>query len=103
MPRCQVCNLNEAKIDPTFGVIPCEACQAKPHPSPDKPIEFTSDSIKEQRKEYKDDIQQWHRQGRLNKRKVELVGKEAAKARGYSDREIKEATFVYDDDNYYSS
>jgi hypothetical protein len=101
--KCPICHHHEAKIDPIYGIIGCEACRQRPHPIPGHQIEFTTESIREQRKEFKDDIEQPHRKGHLNKRWVELYGKAAALREGYTDKEIKDATYVYRDDHFYDN
>jgi hypothetical protein len=68
-------------------------------------VEFVPDYIAEDRMANKDDIEQPHRKGHLNKKWVELHGTDKARRQGYSEKEIKEATYVYQGDDplhYYS-
>jgi hypothetical protein len=64
-------------------------------------VEFTTESIKDQRRAYQNDIEQPHRKGQLNKKWLELYGKEKAKKMGFTDQEIAHASYVYDEDKYY--
>ncbi len=101
--KCPVCKINDAIFDEYWGYLPCKPCQDR-QSKLDKPktqIEFTSDSIKEQRKANADDIEADHRSGVLNKKWVDIHGVEAAKCRGYTDKEIKEAKYVYSGDTTY--
>lgn len=68
---------------------------------PKHQLEFTSDDIKLQRKEYSKDIIQANRKGELSKEFVETYGASVAKRQGYSDKEIKSAKYVWD--NYYDN
>lgn len=99
-----MCLKNNAIEDKVFGILPCKECQNKKHSEPNDIPEFVGDSIKTQRKQCADDIEAPHRCGYLNKRWLDLYGKDAAKRHGFSDKEIKEAKYVYngDSNNYYS-
>lgn len=102
--KCPVCRTNDAIKDPYYGYLPCERCQLEQSrlKRPGNIPEFTSDTIKEGRKEFKDDIEQPHRKGEVNKRWVDLHGVDAAKRHGFTDKEIKKARYVYTgDDSYY--
>lgn len=102
---CPACQYHDAQLDPYYGYLPCSNCQNRQANlnRPRQQSEFTSEAIKEQRKAFKNDIEQPHRKGILNKRWVELYGKEAAKKRGFSEDEINHATYVYSgDDTYYN-
>lgn len=67
------------------------------------PVEFTSESIKNQRKEFHNDILQPHRKGQLSKEWVKVYGKKQAKKRGFSDKEINEAKNVWTDLTFYKN
>lgn len=96
--RCLNCHKGKAIIHPRLGILPCIDCQTKQasYIKPGAFTEFTTDDIKQQRGEFADDIEQTHYKGALNKRWVEIYGKEAAKKRGFSDEEIKHAEYVMD-------
>ena len=101
---CLLCNKNEAVKDDTLGYIPCAACQNKGIIKANRQIEMAGEEIRQARSKYADDIVQPHRKGILNKRWVELRGKERALAEGYTEKEIAEAKDVYaGDDTYYKS
>ena len=78
--------------------MPCDACQNKHSKllSPSEPIEIIPDRIKAERQERGDSIEQPHLRGELNKKWLDLWGTGAAKERGFTDKEIKNAKYVYD-------
>lgn len=96
--KCPNCRKNPAQSHPLLGIIPCSACQdkAKSFTKPGDQVEFTTTSIKLQRSEFADDIEQTHYKGVLNKRWVDIYGPGEAKKRGFSDKEIREAKYVMD-------
>jgi len=99
---CPACHTGEAVSHVFLGYLPCKVCQNKGVSPPDKGVEFTSDSIKEERKAFPDDITSHHRKGSLNKRWVDVYGEEKARQYGYTENEIKNAKHVYSgDDTYY--
>ena len=98
--KCLNCGTGEAVKDPQFGYLPCENCQSRQAKlsRPQKQIEFTSESIKTQRKQYAQDILQPYNKGELSKEYLDRYGKGRLKA---TDREIKRAKKVWTDDTYY--
>ena len=97
MKKCPVCHKYEATIDPTLGVLPCFNCQEKRRGQRLKAsIEFTSDSIKEDRKKYAKDILQPFRDGELSKEYIEAYGSKGIEV---NNDEIKHA--VNTTDSYY--
>lgn len=100
---CKQCNQNPAFVHPAFGILACEECRGIQAilPKPGKQTEFTSQDIKEQRKAYSDDILQTHNRGQLSKEYLDRYGVQAVKRRGFSDKEIKNAKYVWNDDKYY--
>lgn len=100
---CNVCRKNPAQWDEYYGWLPCKECQDRQAglSKPTTQIEFTSDSIKEGRRAYANDIEPDHIKGHLNKKWVDIYGKDAAKKRGFTDKEIKEAKYVANDIRYY--
>ena len=101
VPKCPACGKNDAIKDDYWGILPCKSCQDRQANlnKPKAQTEFTSDSIKEQRKIYAKDIEADHRSGQLNKAWLDIHGVKAAKRRGYTDKEIKEAKYVYAGDD----
>lgn len=93
------CGTHEAVKHPTYGWLPCDSCQKK-RVEVSESVEFTSESIKEQRKEHRDDILQPHREGRLSKEWLDKYGEKAAQKRGFSRSEIVHATDVWGDTYY---
>ncbi len=95
---CPSCFINEAIQHPSLGVMNCTQCQDRHShlSSPDQTIELIPERIKLERQERGDSIEQPHIKGQLNKRWVDLWGKKAARERGFSEKEIKNATYVYD-------
>jgi hypothetical protein len=100
---CHTCQKNEAIIDPVFGVLPCKECQDRQHllADPGNIPEFIGDNIKEQRKAHFDDIHGAHRKGVPSREFLEKYGSEAMRRQGFTDKEIKNAQPVWDDDKYY--
>lgn len=92
MTKCPNNCGNAAIIHPTYGVIPCSSCQTKPHNRPNNTIEFTSESIKLQRRERKDDIIQPFRKGELSKEYIEKYGTKRLKV---TPEEIRKAKNVW--------
>jgi len=102
--ECPSCHHRIAIRHPIYGILPCKECKRRQSqlPKPGKLPEFTSESIKQQRKEFHKDIEQPHRAGQLNKAWMDEVGEQQAKNWGFSDKEIKSAKYVYrGDDTYY--
>lgn len=100
--KCLNCHKREAQKHDTYGILPCKECQAKPYKSARKLPEFTSEQIKQERKEYAEDIEQPFRKGEPNKRYIEIYGKERARQIGMSESEIEHAKYVYSpDEDYY--
>jgi hypothetical protein len=99
MPKlCPNCFTNQAQEHLTLGVLPCSPCKTRldNFPTPQQAAEIIPDYIKEERKERQDSIEQPHFKGELNKKWVDLWGKKAAKERGFSEKEIKNAKYVND-------
>lgn len=101
MKKCLVCNKRPAIKDPTYGIIPCQMCQDQQAERglPKKQVEFTSRSIKDQRKEFKDHLIQPFRKGILSKEYVDKYGTKGIKV---SDQEVKKAKNVWTDETYYT-
>lgn len=100
---CLVCGKNGAIVDATFGVLPCFQCQ-KRQSTLDKPLkqsEFISQELKDQRKAYSDDFHPAHRKGVPSKEFRDRWGAKAMKRQGFTDKEIKNAKDVWNDDRYY--
>ena len=101
--KCPVCGVNDATIDPYWGLLPCKPCMdrqaglAKPRGQ----VEFVGEDIKLQRLKFHKDIVQPHRKGELNKEYVDLYGAKRAKQEGFTDKEIKNAKYVYSEEGYY--
>ncbi len=101
--KCLECHNNNATKDPKLGILPCRDCRKRQAalPRPRIQIEFTSDSIKQQRKVMKNSIIQPHYKGQLDKRYVDLYGADRVLRRGFSQDEIKKAKYL-NIDEYYS-
>lgn len=101
--RCLTCRGEGAVIDKVYGILPCNSCRLRQKNllKPQKQAEFTSESIKEQRRTHRKDFMPAHRGG-LDKAWLDRYGAKKAKQRGFSDKEIKEAKYVWDGvDEYY--
>lgn len=100
---CPNCGERPAVLHPQFGYIPCTECQEKDLVNPNKQVEFTSESIKDQRKQYFDDIHGSHRSGVASREYRDRWGRDAMKRQGFTDKEIDNAKYVWSgDDTYYS-
>ena len=93
---CSSCNKRKAQIDSVFGVILCRTCQLESEKKGvEKPLEFTSESIKNQRKEYQRSMLQPFYRGVLSKEFIEENG--TSKLAGITEKDIKESKYVYQD------
>lgn len=89
--KCRRCNKHEAVNDPFYGVLPCQECQDKEQ-RPQSTVEFTTDSIRSQRREFRKDIIQPYRDGVISKEFIEEYGPS-----GFSKEQIKQAEYVWKD------
>lgn len=95
---CNICHLGEATIHPVFGILPCTKCQAK-HKllrGPSSLVEFTSEDIKLQRKAYREDFIPMHNNKGLEKSWLDRYGKKKASQHGFTESEIRHATYGWD-------
>lgn len=65
---------NAATLHPTYGITLCSSCKQIPYRRPNVSVEFTSESIKQQRKDSTSDIIQPYRKGELSKEYIEKYG-----------------------------
>ena len=93
MIKCPNCQKNPAIIHKVYGVTECEDCKKKQIKF-NRPVEFTTESIKEQRREYKKDILQPFRDGVLSKEYLEEYGRTGINV---TDEEVKNAKYTYKD------
>jgi hypothetical protein len=100
MTTCNVCDKNEAQQNGIYGYLPCVECVDKQRQLivKNRPTEFTTDSIKEERKAYRKEIIQPFRDGQLSKEYVEQYGGKGIVA---EEAEIKNAQNVWSEDLYY--
>src|SRR3990167_10595907 len=89
--KCPSCNRNEAVIDERLGITECLSCRKKDI-VPKINTEFTTDSIKDQRREYKKDVLQPFHNGILSKEYLDEYG---AKGLEVTEKDIKNAKYVY--------
>jgi len=101
--KCPICRDNDAIEDPYYGFLPCLPCTEKQRKlkRPNRNVELVPDRIKEDRRAYFDDYHPPHRKGQLSKEWVNRWGADKAKKRGFSDKEIKNAKNVWNDDRFY--
>lgn len=95
---CPSCFKNEAQTHQSLGILPCIGCKARLDslPSPRQAVEIIPERIKSERQERGDSILQPHLKGELDKRWTDLWGTDAARERGFSEKEIKNAKYVSD-------
>lgn len=91
--KCPECDKNNALVDPVYGITACKSCQDKSEPLNFEYHEFTSGSIKEQRKEYSRAMLQPYVNGVLSREFVEAHG--TSKLAGVTKQDIKNAKYVY--------
>lgn len=99
--KCLQCNVGEAIKHKTYGYLYCSQCQSrhKGYSKVPEPIEITTQSIKDQRKEYKDDIIQPWRDGHLSKEYLEKYGEK--KRIVITKEDAKNARNVWTENSYY--
>lgn len=91
MTRCPNNCGNAATMHSTYGVMLCTPCQER-RKNLTPSVEFTSEDIKNQRKERGKDIIQPYRKGELSKEYIELYG---AKRLGVTKEEVAKAKYVW--------
>jgi len=74
--KCSQCQKNQAIQDNELGLLPCSSCQEKESSisKPRRYPEFSTNNIKDQRREYRRDIIQPFRDGVISKEYVEEYG-----------------------------
>lgn len=100
MNACPHCHINEANHNEMLGVLPCDDCQDvfKGLPRPGAQVEFTKQSIKEERKTYANDVWQPYRQGELSKEYLDTYGDSRVKV---TEKEKRKAKNVWKADVQY--
>ena len=93
--KCPNCNSEPAITHPTFGILVGKKCKARRDKlkSPSNLYEFTSKSIKSERKEYAKDIVQPYRGNEASKEFIEAYPEKAK--RMFTKREIRMARNVW--------
>lgn len=95
---CPVCHVREAGYKQFLGVIPCENCR-KSSGKLSKQIEFTSQNIKDERKQFAKDLIQPFREGHVSKEYVETYG---TKRIDVSPNELKNLKNCWLEEKYYN-
>lgn len=95
--NCPMCGINPAQKHPTFGILPCVTCQNKMNTNelPNRQVEFTSESIKTERKTHARSIIQPYRGETLSKEYLDMYG---TKGISVTDKQIKKARNVWRED-----
>lgn len=93
---CLQCNQQDAVWNNVYGWLPCQTCTRQPSIERFDSVEFITDSIKTQRKEFGKDIVQPHRKGELSKEYVDAYGAQSALDKGFTKEEVKRARNVWD-------
>jgi hypothetical protein len=91
--KCLVCQKNKAVYDPSLGYLSCKQCRANAKKST-LPYEFTTESIRQSRKEFAKDILQSSRDGVLSKERLEAYGTKGLKV---TKEQIDKAAYVWND------
>lgn len=92
--KCLKCNENEAPYDPFLGFLVCTSCRLHTRRNEGLPFEFTTESIKQSRKEFADDILQSSRDGVLSRERLEKYGTRGIKV---TPEQVKNAEYVWND------
>lgn len=94
--KCPICKDEEGIYHSIYGLLPGIKCQDrhKNYPKPDHQVEMTSDSIKQQRKEYQKSIIQPRRDGVLSKEYLSVYGTKGIKV---TDEEVSKSENVWGD------
>lgn len=91
--KCIVCNQNNAIQHHSLGWLSCTECRV--HGSDNAlPFEFTTESIKQSRKEYAKDIIQSSRDGVLSRERLDAYGTKGLKV---TEEQVKNAKYVWND------
>ena len=91
--KCPICLKEPANISPAFGILPGEMCQEEHDSiSTNEYLEFTSDSIKSERKEYHRSMLQPYVGGVLSKEYIEEYG--TGKLANVTAKDIKNAKYT---------
>lgn len=105
MPICPNCLSEPSTNHPIFGILPGEKCKKKQETqsSPGGYIEFTTESIKQERIDYADDILKPYRSGEVSKRYIQKYGTKGIEV---TEKEVKKAmnepdVWSGDDNSYY--
>jgi len=99
---CVSCRKTNRQVHPILGVLPyCQSCQLLQDASIKKVPEMAGESIKNNREMHWDDIHPAHYKGHASREFLEKYGKKAMLRQGFSEKEIKEAKYVYNSDRYY--
>lgn len=96
--QCPTCE-DKALIHPKYGITQCLECQQKQRIKIQNQ-EITTESIKTQRKQFKDDIIGPFRNGELSKEYVDLYGTDHIEV---TPEEVKNAKKVWVEDSYYDN
>lgn len=96
--KCPSCQLNQAEKS-NYGYVNCKECQIRQRKlkKADRQLEWTSDSVREQRRAHHEDIIQPFRNGELSKEYVSQYGTKSIKV---DKREVKKAKNVWNDKYY---
>ena len=93
MKKCPRCLKNKAILTTNYGVLPCQLCQDKEVKNSKTP-EFTTQSIKDGRREFKKDSTQPYRGKTLSKEYLEEYGTSGISP---TKEDFKNAKYVWKD------
>ena len=93
--ECPVCLKGKAQMHKIYGVLPCEVCEEESErvSTLNNVFEFTSPSIKNDRKERAGSMLQPYVDGVLSREFIERHG--TSRLEGVTKKDIKEAKYVY--------
>ena len=89
---CPRCRKNKAVYNYHYGYLPCNKCLSEESTPPRRSVEFTTNSIKDSRQEYRRDILQPWDGDTLSKEYLEEYGTQGVQA---TDDQIKNAKYTH--------
>src|ERR1035437_5146424 len=97
--NCPSCFKRKGIKHATLCILPCKVCPDRQDTllSPSQSVEIIPERIKAERIQRADSILQPHVKGELDKRWTDLWGEQAARERGFTDKQIKNAKYVSDE------
>ncbi len=91
---------NPKEYNPAYGFLDCRSCRDKEVVALSRPFDFVPDRIKEERKEFQNDMIAPFRNGQVSKEFLDLYGRDKIDV---TDEEVKNAKNVWGELTYYKN